>query len=51
MEKWGLYAFFVCIVRAKLDQTSARDMEVKVMMKPAFEWVRTSDPVIRNTAN
>ena len=33
------------IVLAKLDQAGARDNEVKLIIKHAPEWVRTSDPV------
>ena len=39
--KYYFSASFVHIVYAKLDQASADT----VMMKPAHEWVRTSDPV------
>ena len=35
------------IVKAKLGQPDAGD-EAKLMTKLAPEWVRTSDPVIRN---
>ena len=45
-----LQASFVHIVYAKLGQASAgaKCHWVKLMMKYAPEWVRTSDPVIRN---
>ena len=43
-------ASFVHIVEAKPDQANAGDSEVKLIMKHAPEWVRTSDPVIRNPA-
>ena len=38
------------IVYANLGQSSAGDIEVKLMMKYAPEWVRNSNPVIRSPA-
>ena len=32
-----------------MGQVDARDDEVKLIMKHALEWVRTSDPVISST--
>ena len=44
------YASFVHIVEAILGQADAGDNEVKLIMKLAPGWVRTSDPVIRSPA-
>ena len=38
------------IGQAKLGQADAEENEAKLMTKPAPEWVRTSDPVIRSPA-
>ena len=38
------------IAKAKLGQPDTGDNEAKLMTKLAPEWVRTSDPVIRNPA-
>ena len=38
------------IGQAKLGQADAGENEAKLMTKPAPEWVRTSDPVIRSPA-
>ena len=38
------YTSFVNIIQAKLGQASARDNEVKLLMKHTPELVRTSEP-------
>ena len=40
------WAFFIQIVLPKLGQATAEDNKVKLMMKHAPEWVRTTNPVI-----
>ena len=44
----GLSLFLYIVRLFKLDQTSTGENEVKLMMKHAPEWVRTSDPVIKS---
>ena len=43
LEIMLLQATFVHITQAKLGQADAKDNEMKLMMKHAPEWVRTSD--------
>ena len=42
------YASVIHIVYNTLGQASAGENVVKLVMKHAPEWIRTSDPVIRN---
>ena len=53
--KWNeimvFYASFVHIVLAKLGQADDGYNEVKLTTKHAPEWVRSSDPLIRDTAH